>query len=289
MEVVLHIGVHGTDEGRIADWLGRSAPALEAEGVRVVPPATFRPALHEATQGLRGSPAPRDVEARLLERLCGGITPDRLVLSHESLAGSSARVLEPRGLYPGIGTKIVALRNLFPSHRVEMALAVRNPVTALPAILSRQADLEAEDFYARAIAYPPDWTEVVTTLRNYAPDCTFTVWRHEDLLVLWPEVGAALLGQAAAVPVLGMEQLVAPALSDDGFAKLRDYLNAAQIVDARQGAKVGTIFAARFPAVADVAEPAEWPDDARAAAARAYADLPARIDALSHVRMLLPA
>lgn len=289
MDIVLHIGVHATDEGRIADWLGRSAPALEAEGVRVVAPATFRPALHEAMQGLRGSPAPRDVEARLLDRLCGGIVPDRLVLSHEWLAGSVARVVEPRGLYPAIGPRIVALRNLFPSHRVELALAVRDPAAFLPAILARQADLEADEFYARAAAHPTDWAGVVTALRNHAPDCGFTLWRHEDLPTLWPVVGEALLGPLAEVPVPGIETLIAPALSSDGQAKLKDYLAAAQVADARQGARVGAIFAARFPAPpTDAPDLSTWPEAARDAAAAAYADLPARIAGLTQVRMLHP-
>jgi len=255
MDIVLHLGAHATDRGAIGDWLAHSTPKLEEDGVRLVAPTAFRPALNEALQTLRGSPAPRALEAELLDRLCGGACPDRIVLSHSWLLGPAGRILESRGVYPVVGTRVVALCNLFPSHRIELALGVRAPGPFLSAVLALQDDIEPAEFWSRAATHPLDWAKVAERLRDHAPQARLTLWRHEDLADHWPGVGAALLGPDARLPVPGFPAVLRGVVSPEGLARLDEYLAATRIETAEQALRLARIFATRFPA-----PPADSPD-----------------------------
>lgn len=296
MQIVLHLGAHATDQGAIANWLAGSAPMLEQDGVRVVAPAAFRPAVHEALQTLRGSPAPRAVEAALIDRLCAGATPGRLVMSHSWLMGPAGRVLESRGIYPVAGQRLVALCNLFPSHRIEIALAVRAPMPFLSAILAMQSDMDAVEFWGRAAAHVLDWARVAAQLRDHAPQAAFTLWRQEDLGNLWPGIGAALVGTGARVPVQGFGGLLGDRVSREGLQKLEEYLGATAVEAQEQALRLGDIFARRFPApardlpdaaalVAKGLAPADL-TEVMAEADAGYAGLPERIAPLDGVRLL---
>jgi hypothetical protein len=298
MRIVLHLGAHATDQGAIANWLAASAPMLEEDGVRVVPPSAFRPAVHELIQTLRGSPAPRAVEQDLIDRLCAGARPERIVLSHPWLLGPAGRILESRGFYPVAGQRLVSLCNLFPSHRIELALAVRQPMPFLAAVLALQSDIEAHEFWSRAAAHVLDWGAIAGQLRDHAPQAGLTLWRHEDLGTIWPEVGAALVGAEARLPVQGFAGLLGDRVSPDGLRKLEDYLAATAIEARDQAVRLADIFALRFPAVraaapspAALAEKGLAPPELVAAIAdadAAYAGLETAVAALRGVRLISP-
>lgn len=283
-EIVFHLGVHCTDAGRIAGYLADNAAILAEAGIAAPPPESFRPVVNEAIQELRGGIAPAAREAALIKRLAGGASPARIVLSHESLMGPASRILEGENVYPVAGPRIHALRNLFPRHRVSFALAVRSPARFLPAAFARQKDVTEEEFFARIAADRLHWSEVVAALRDHVPQAPFTVWRHEALPDLWPVAIAALLGSDVDVPVQGAARFQDEVLSEDGAARLRDYVAAQPPGDAVQAARVFRAFRGWFSALP--LAPTRWDNEACATIDAAYeADAP-RIGQIRGVQFL---
>ena len=84
MQVILHSGVHFTDEGRFLKAMQRNAPLLREVGVAIPGPSRYRTLLSEAAHRLAGgTPAPEAREVLLdglLDEDWGGI--DRIILSH---------------------------------------------------------------------------------------------------------------------------------------------------------------------------------------------------------------
>ena len=112
MQIVFHIGLHCTDEGRLIKTLLKNRDLLLNEGISVPGPGSYRPLLRETLQKLRGQPAGPEAQEILLDAILEDDDADRLILSNEQFLGVYARVHGGNVLYPQAGERLRA-RALF--------------------------------------------------------------------------------------------------------------------------------------------------------------------------------
>jgi hypothetical protein len=241
MELCLHLGVHGTDQGVIAGWLQGNSQALAAAGV-AVPPAA------EVVRRLSGAVAAQTSDASTREAaLLSALAPAdamRIVVSAPGLLGPASDVIDALHPYGSdAARRIYALQTLFPQTPIRFLLATRAPSqlveTLDPPIVPAPEALDADTLA---------WAGLVRMLRRIAPDSEVTVWRHEDFPRIWPEVLSALTGMEAP-PVSGALSFL-PDLSAEARLRAERFLAANPAAGAGQVQRIAALFAEKFPRAA---------------------------------------
>lgn len=257
-ELVFHLGAHATDDGQIAGWLAQNAAVLSGQGLVVAQPRRFLAQISQAlaAHGPDG-PATPEREAALLQALGLSEERRRLVVSAPGLLGPAAQVIAPEGFYiKDVARRVYGLRVLFPRTRLHLLLAVRGAEGFLPALLAPMPDDAADTLLPHLDDDILPWSLLVSTLRRQAPAAALTVWRHEDLGQVWPQVLAALTGPGRRVPMAGMMGFAGMGLTAQGRLRAERYLAANPPGDAARLQKVLALFAGRF---GHQSEPASLP------------------------------
>lgn len=241
--LILHVGAHGTDGGRIAGWLARNRTRLEAQGLVVPAPGQFLRQISSALDlGRNDDPVER--EAALIAAL--GATGKRLVVSAPGLLGGSADVLASDGFYRrDVARRLFGLQALFGQSRVSVLLAVASAGQVIPALLPDEPGA-AETLMAAVEDQTLPWARLAQSIRVQLPRAGLLVWRHEDLPRLWPEVLRALVGPGVVLPPAGLLDIAAAHLGAEARLRLQRYLTANPPASARQLRDVIEAFARRF-------------------------------------------
>ncbi len=223
-DVVLHLGAHGTDRGLIAGWLLRNVQALARLGVQTVPAGRFLDALSPGSPPLAGTGRRDDP----LSDLCRGFR--RLAVSAPSLLGAEDAALAPEGFYAAQPERaITRLRRVLPADSaLTLCLAVGSARMLLPPLL-RAAGRAERPPEALLDAFGADglpWAALVARLRAAAPDARITVWRHEDLPRIWPQVLAQIAGTLQDLPVEGAGEFALLGHTEEAQQRMRRYLAA---------------------------------------------------------------
>jgi len=244
MRIVFHLGAHSTDEGRLLDCLSQNRGRLWRAGTLLPEPASYRPLLREATAHRRDEVGTPELEAQLLERICGEEMPRRLILSHDSFLSAASRVFKQRTLYGQAGDKADVLARLFPTR--EFCLAIRNPATFIPAVFARLGGTRFDEFLGGIDPRALRWSEVVAAIAGAAPGMPLTVWCNEDTPLIWPEVLAAVAGEPADPPFEGQEDFLASLMTEAGVERMRAYLRTHVPRGALQRRRVVAAFLDKF-------------------------------------------
>lgn len=133
MDILFHIGAHCTDAARLARALRRDTAILDEHRVAVPNPTDYRAAIRDASLNLRGATADAATQRDLLAAAGVKEETERLILSNPNFLCMGKVAIEDGVLYSK-AHKSAWLRNLFPDHAVEFALAIRNRATWLPAL-----------------------------------------------------------------------------------------------------------------------------------------------------------
>jgi len=261
MELIFHLGAHATDGGRIAGWLAQNSDALRAQGLVVPPPRRFLAQISQAlaAHGPEGQ-APVEREHALLRDL--GLSGDRprLVVSAPGLLGPADQIIAREGFYTrDVARRVYGLRVLFPRTNMRFLLAIRGAGGFLPELLATQGEDAADRLLPLLDEDILPWSSPVAILRRHAPAAALTVWRHETLPEVWPQVLQALVGEGRALPVEGMIEFASMGLSAEGRVRATRYLTTHPPGDLVGLQRVMALFAARFAGQADVTEAAALP------------------------------
>lgn len=258
MELIFHLGAHATDGDRIAGFLAQNADALREQGLVVPPPRRFLAQISQAlaAHGPEGA-APVEREQALLRDLGLSEERPRLVVSAPGLLGSPDQVIAPEGFYTkDVARRVYGLRVLFPRTAMHFLLAIRGAGGFVPALLATQGDDAAERLLPMLDEDILPWSAPVAILRRHAPAAALTVWRHETLPKVWPQVLEALVGPGREVPLEGMVDFAAMGLSAEGRLRAGRYLSAHPPVDIEGLQRIIALFAARFAAHAETTDAA---------------------------------
>jgi len=252
MQIVLHAGVHETDEDRLLKCLLKNKD-FAAGGVAVPAPARYRKLLRDAMHALaNGEPSPkaRDV---LLDAILEGDTPDRMILSNHSFFGVPNMAVTRGALYPAAEKKLIEFRQLFPNDQVELFLAVRNPATFLPAVYEKSKYESFVDFTGGTDPTSLLWSEFIRRIRQALPDMPITVWCNEDTPLIWGQIIREAAGIEHNRKVIGSFDLLHEIMTKEGMKRFRAYLKQHPVMTEIQKRRVISAFLDKF-AIEDAIE-----------------------------------
>ena len=293
IEIVLHLGVHCTDDEKLIWSLRRDKDMLEGMKIAVPRRRFFTSILREfTTQRLKGQPADLDQQEELFHRLIDTAQIDRLILSYDSFLGAPDRVCRDNTLYPQAGRKALDLRNLFPDNRIEFLCAVKNPLTFV-ADLSRRLD-GAEGF--ETLAGRVDlarfrWSDVIAKMRDATPGVPITVWANEDTPLVWGDVLRAAAGMEPGHEMSGRFDIARAIMTEEGCAAFDAYIAQKPPADDMRAARVVEIFLNRFARPGQVEEaltPAGFSEEAVETLTERYEEDLERIARMPGVTLLTP-
>lgn len=223
MEIVYHLGVHLTDEERIQRTLIRNRDLLARERIVVPWPRRYRYVLRDLQNRLAGERASRETQELVLDGLTAMDDPQRIVFSNENFFCLRPHAIGGGRFYPMAAERARALRNIFPDAPVSFFVALRNPATFLPALFEAVQPASYDDFIGTTDPTRLRWSELIARLGAALPGCPITVWCHEDLPVLWPEVLRAIAGHAPATQLANLSDLWGQLLEPEGLKRMLDY------------------------------------------------------------------
>jgi hypothetical protein len=222
MHVVFHIGAHQTDHGMLLRSLLRNGDLLLGQDVAVPGPSRYRRLIGELVNSLRGAAPDEMVQETLYEAVLDIDEPERLVLSSDSFICVPERALENGRLY-NRAHKTGWLRALFPDCEVSFALALRNPATLLPSLLSsrRLQGIPYTTFVGRTDPRGLLWSDVVARIAEANFGCPVVVWCNEDTPLVWGEVMRALTGLPEDIALDGEYDMLQQVMTAEGLTALR--------------------------------------------------------------------
>ncbi|MEM9583695.1 MAG: hypothetical protein AAGA08_11315 [Pseudomonadota bacterium] len=226
MHIVLHIGVHCTDEDRLLKCLLQNTDKLGEEGIVVPETGRYRPVIRETLQVLKDDDASDEMRQTLLDALVDDDDARRVVLSHDSFLGVPGRAIKENALYPMVGKRGSRLRNLFANSTMEIFLGLRNPATFIPAVFARAKEPDFATFLGGSDPMLLRWSDMIARLRNALPDAPVTVWCNEDTPLIWHDLLQRLSGHDEFTLLDGRDDFYGEIMSKTGLTRMQSYLKA---------------------------------------------------------------
>jgi len=258
MEIALHLGAHLTDEDQLIRCLMRNRATLEAQGIAVPGTGTYRTQLRQLAYDLRDTPTNADTQEALLDGIIDMDDPRRVVFSNEGFLAQHQWVVVNSVFYPHAADRITQLRRLFPDAQVQAYMAIRDPAGLVPALVrdSRSGGLQA----VLGDSDPLDlrWSEVITRMRDAAPDVPITIWCDEDTPLLWPEILRTVSGHDPATELEGWFAWYWDLMTPERHEAMRRYFAKTPIVDDLQRRRILSAMLDKF-ALPEAAEAVTLP------------------------------
>lgn len=224
MEIVYHVGVHGSDQDRLIRTLLRNRDQLWRQGIEIPAPNRYRGVLGEAIAALKGGIAAPDIQEMLLDAVMDSDQANRVVLSQSAFLSMPNRAVSPAGFYPNSHNRIRGLSNLFPDSTVEFFIGLVHPAKQISELIKMTRG-KYDTIMADVDPHVLSWTPLIMRLLDAAPDRRIVVWAQEDLPFTWPEVLRRIAGVSASTPMLGEDAILSELLSTEAMATLQERIN----------------------------------------------------------------
>lgn len=221
MQIVFHLGAHGTDKDRLLRALLKNREAIAKHHTETPAPNRYRGVIGEAMNALNGGAAPAEMQEVLLDSMLDGERTERLVLSHAGFLGMPFRAISAQGIYANASQRIMALSNLFPDSEVEFFLALKHPASLLLSVLQDSGRPYAEVMDG----VEPDslrWAPAIRRMVQAAQGRRIVLWCNEDTPLIWPEVLHRIANIPGSTPLRGNTQVLAELLPPDKLRELQD-------------------------------------------------------------------
>ncbi|WP_313137606.1 hypothetical protein [Paracoccus jeotgali] len=225
MQIVYHLGAHGSDQDRLIRTLLRNREALWQKGIEIPPPRRYRGVLGGAINSLNGGLAPAELQQTLLDALIDGERADRIILSQSSFLGVPQRAVSAEGLYPRGPFRLQGLSNLFPEDVVEFFLSVVHPATQVAALVAM-----SNGDYASVMGQTDPrelrWAPAIRAMQQAVPDRELVVWAQEDLPFVWPEILRRMADVGPETLLLGDDAILFDLLPAEAMSELQTRIDA---------------------------------------------------------------
>lgn len=264
MQIIFHTGAHFTEEDRLMKCLLRNKEDFGQRGIAVPGPGKYRPIFTNTLNALaEADPAP-DARDILLDAILDAEEADRLILSNAHFFGAPRTAIRRGHLYPMAPERVDYMRRLFPDDDVEIFMAIRNPVSFLPAAFEQSPRVEFDNFIGGVDPRTIRWSDMFARVRAMAPDVPITVWCHEDLPLIWAQVIRELAGLDHGAKIKGGFDLLSELMTGEGMRRFRDYLKKYPVMNELQKRRVIAAFLDKFAIEEKLIEELDlpgWSDD----------------------------
>lgn len=261
MQVILHVGVHGTDEDRILKCLLRNAEAWRHEGVAIPGPSKYRRLLGESIAQLKGERPEADVREILLEAILsedpGQI--DRLVMSNDNFFSVPKLTFQGGLMYQKAETRLQTFADIFARDDVEIFIGLRNPATFLPAVFGATPHDEFGEFMAGVEPTHIRWSDLIRRVRATLPHVPVTVWCNEDTPIIWGEIIREMAGIEMTRKISGAFDLFSQIIDKEGMKRFRAFLGENPNINEMQKRRVMAAFLDKYAMDEEIEEDVDLP------------------------------
>lgn len=293
MQVIIHAGVHCTDEDRLLKCLLRNGDDLRRLGVAVPGPSRYRILLSEAVNAM-GQAAPHpDAREALLDALLDMPldSTQRLFLSHPNLFSVPRLALEEGKIYRKAVERLRRLASLFDGDEIALFLGLRDFASLIPAIYATTPHTDVHDVLFGADPLTLRWSEFLQTLRAELPEMKITVWCNEDTPLIWGQIVREAAGLAPDQPIIGAFDVFGSIVEEEGLRRFRAFLKENPTVNEVQKRRAMIAILERYARADAVEEELEMPGWDQSLVYSLGANYDADLDAIAAIpgiRLILP-
>ncbi|MEQ9695514.1 hypothetical protein [Shimia sp. SDUM112013] len=226
MQIVLHVGTHFTDEGRLLNSLSKNREALAERGVSLPKPSSYRRQLRTLLDSLAQTPITDALRQDFFDGLKDPAArdPDRIVMSHDDFFCVPRLAVRDNLMYPPAVDRLRDMCNLFHHDEIEVHMAIRNQATYLPALAASKAGETLDSMTQGSVPTALRWSEMVARIRENVPSIALTVWCNEDTPLIWEQLLRELCGLEATTSLEGGTDLLAEIMSQEGLERFESYV-----------------------------------------------------------------
>lgn len=263
MKLILHTGVHYTEQDRLTQALLRNKAILARGDVAMPEPDSFRGLMRDALNAMHKAPVSADARDVLLDAILGASAPERLILSDPNFFRTPGTAMMKGQLYPDAPNRMAAMAQVFAHDDTEIFMTLRNPATLVPILHSVATHPQDTQFWGGRGPQDLRWSETVQAIRAAAPEMPITVWCNEDMPLLWARVLRLMLGVPEGEKIAGAYDLLMTIMSTEGMQRFRAYLNSHAEMSEPQKQRVISAFLDKFALEDEIEEEVDmlgWTD-----------------------------
>lgn len=288
MQIVFHLGAHGTDDGLLIRSLLQNRARLAKEGISVPGPLRYRDLFSQISTRLRGEHADLETETLIVEAIRQQADDERVILSNENFLCRPWKAIDSDGLYPK-ADKSMWLAACLPRHTCGFAIGIRNPASFLPEVARRLSDDEPlpEEILLDSLL----WSDVVADIGTANPGSEILVWCDEDTPFIWSELMRELAGVDPYFELEGEFDMLETIITEDGMDQLEEFLASRSLTDQISRRRAVSAFLENHAIEDKVVEEIEfpgWTEDTVEMLTEIYDEDVARIATLPNVTFISP-
>ncbi|MFW2587819.1 hypothetical protein [Sagittula sp. SSi028] len=261
MQVILHTGVHCTDEDRILKCLLRNAENWRHEGVAIPGPSKYRKLLAGSIAKLKNATPDEDVRDVLLDAILtedpGKI--DRLILSNENFFSVPKLAVQNARLYLRAEARLETFARIFEQDDVEIYMGLRDPATFLPAVFAASPHPTFESFLDGMDPMQMRWSDLIRRIRDRLPHVPITLWCNEDTPLIWGQVIRELAGIELTRKITGAFDVFSQIIDREGMKRFRAFLAGNPNINEIQKRRVMAAFLDKYAKDEEIEEAVDIP------------------------------
>ncbi|WP_164661015.1 hypothetical protein [Tropicibacter sp. Alg240-R139] len=225
MQITFHTGAHATDDERLLKCMLYNKEPFGKRGIAVPGPGKYRNLFEEAFAAMETADPADDARDVLIDAILDEEAADRMLLSNPHFFGSRRFSLDGDTLFPLADVRLRQLRNLFKFDQLEVFMAIRNPASYIPALLSKASPARLKEVAETTNPLNLRWSEMFQRLRSTVPDIPITVWCNEDTPLIWGQIMRDFAGLEHGTKMTGGFSLLSDIMSNEGMTRFRGYLH----------------------------------------------------------------
>ncbi|KEJ90155.1 hypothetical protein [Sulfitobacter donghicola] len=291
MKLILHAGVHFTEEDRLMKCLLRNADDFAARGVMVPGQSKYRGIMRETLNAMVSAPASEMARDVLMDAMLDEGEAERVILSDANFFRTPKTAVQEGMFYPAAPVRMMRMAQIFDQDDVEIFLGIRNPATLLPILYSKAEASNPADFWGSRDPRDILWSDTLDLLRQSVPDVPITVWCNEDTPLIWAHIIRQMAGLPDDQKIIGGFDLLSSIMSSEGMKRFRAYLKDHPVMTEHQKRRAIAAFLDKYALDDQVEEELDmpgWTEDLVDEMSDIYDNDVATIAALPGVRVLMP-
>jgi len=259
MQLVLHTGVHFTEDERLLKCLLRNQDDLAKAGIKVPGPSTYRNLFRDTLNAMHKAEPSGVARDILLDAFLDDGTANRVILSDANFFRSPATALQQGMLYSAAPVRMLRMAQLFPEDEISIFMAIRNPASLVPVLYEKAADKTSAAFWGERGPEDLRWSETISQLREAAPDVPITIWCNEDAPLIWAQIIRDMAGLASETKIKGGFDLLHAIMSEEGMRRFRSYVDTHPEMSEAQKRRVITAFLDKYALEEEIEEELDMP------------------------------
>ncbi|NNE54337.1 MAG: hypothetical protein HKN30_18280 [Sulfitobacter sp.] len=263
MQLILHTGVHYTEQDRLIKSLLRNKDMLSKRGVAVPGPAKYRSLIRDTLNAMHRHAAADNAREILLDAILDEAPADRVILSDPNFFRTAGTAVQEGRLYPAAATRMGYMATLFPDDDLEIFLGIRNPAALLPILYSVALNKTDAGFWGGRGVLDIRWSDTIAEIREAVPHIPITVWCNEDMPLIWAQTLREMAGLEHHEKISGGFDLLTAIMSKEGMQRFRSYIDSHPSMSEMQKRRVIAAFLDKFALEEEIEEEldmAGWTD-----------------------------